>query len=574
MRLPIPFAAVASDLETGTPVLLERGDIAEAVRASMSIPGAFTPVDWNGRIVVDGGVTMNVPVEVVRNMGADIVIAVDISDQLVPRESITSTFDILDQLTTMLTRSNMGPQLANADLVLSPDMRGYGLLDFQKAKEIVKAGVAEAEAKKQQLAKFAIAPQENAALVSSRRSPRSRNIEINEIRIEGQVDERRPHHPQSLETRPGSSLDLAVLQRDIERLYGWGDFSGISFGLARKGSGHALILHVQEKPWGPDYIRTGLTLSSVNRDNDVSLLLNYTKRWINERGMEWRNDLAIGSRWAFETELYQPRKLERGGFMAIGASFQESAFSFYVDSDEPVAEYLVRRSRLFADLGAGLGSVGEVRVGAFHRWTDATRQIGIEQFPDHHSNEAGLSGSLKLDTRDNPFIPLDGQLLDLDVVAPLNALGAGKNSLTARFGHSAYKSRGRHSGLLGLRLQDTFGGTPEIADVALLGGLFNLGGYPPQRLSGEASVVGACGYYFRVAQLSGIGKGVYAGVIGEAGDVYPSLADFDAGSLRLSITTLLAVNTNFGPIFLAASEGEGSGVQYYVTVGRGFSRRW
>src|SRR5262249_55662017 len=140
-KLPIPYAAVATDLETGDPFVIRKGDLVEAVRASMSIPGAFTPVNWeDGKILVDRGVTMNVPVSVVRQMGADIVIAVDIASPLGKRETLQTTLGVVGQLSSFLTRKNMEPQLASADLVLSPDITGFDTFSFSKAAEIVKRG--------------------------------------------------------------------------------------------------------------------------------------------------------------------------------------------------------------------------------------------------------------------------------------------------------------------------------------------------------------------------------------------------------------------------------------------------
>jgi NTE family protein len=568
-KLPIPFAAVATDLETGEPAVLTSGDLAEAVRASMSIPGAFTPVHWNGKILVDGGVVMNIPVDVVRKMGADIVIAVDIASPLSKREDLGSTLGVLGQLSSFLTRGNMGPQLAKADLVLSPDVQGYGLYEFKKAPEIAKKGADEAIAKRAELAKYAIDPAEHKALVDSRHVPRTRNVMIDDIKVEGIgfVDE--AFIEGQMKTKPGEPLDLDKLQKDVEWMYGWGDFVGIHAGLEEVDGKHTLLMRVEEKSWGPSYFRTGITLETRYNKPTVSLLFNFTKRWLNERGAEWRSDLEFGRDWGLGTELYQPRGYDKVGFFAGGIAYRRRSLRLF-DGPSALADYDIRQFVVRADGGVQLRTAGEFRLGLFQRWNDAKIEVGLPNYPTVHNSEAGVRAGLNLNTTDEPFFPSHGVRLGFEALAPLEALGAERDYLAASLSSAFFGSYGRHVFTAGIGAHDVSGASVPVYDQALLGGLGNLGGYAYGELLGNASTIVSVGYRNRLTKIPGLSKGIYAGVIAEAGDVYASLSDVKFGDMRTSVTLYIGMDTSYGPLILGAGKASNHEAQWYMQIGRSF----
>lgn len=570
-RLPIPYAAVAADLETGDPVVLASGDLAEAVRASMSIPGAFTPVDWEGKILVDGGVTMNVPVDVVRAMGADIVIAVDIASPLAGREKLNSTMGVLGQLSGFLTRKNMEAQLAKADVVLSPDITGYDTFDFGKAAEIVKLGDVEAIARKDLYAKYAVDPETHDAMIRKQRVPRARNVVIDEIRVEGLhfVDERFVRG--QMKTAAGESLDLAKLQKDIEWMYGWGDFIGIHAGLETTSGKSILVIRVQEKPWGPAYLRTGIGMETRYNNPGVFLLFNYTRRWLNPRGAEWRNDIEFGTDWGIATEFYQPRGYDKVGFLAPGADYRRMSLRLF-EADQATGEYDVRQFTVRVDGGTQLRTAGEARLGFYQRWTDSTVEVGTAEPAELDASEGGLHGHLRLNTTNAPFFPVRGVRLEFDAIAPLDALGADSQYIATDLKSKLFSSFGRHVLSGGLNLHETFSDDAPIYDQAILGGLGNLGGYAYGELTGQAAALISLGYRNRVTRIPGLSDGVYAGLVAEIGDVYESLSDVEFGDMRKSMSLYLGMDTSYGPLIVgfAKSRDKERDGQYYVQIGRSF----
>ena len=569
-KLPIPYTAVATDLETGDPFVLAKGDLAEAVRASMSIPGAFTPVQWeDGKILVDGGVTMNVPVTVVRAMGADVVIAVDIASGLSKREELNSTRGVLGQLSSFLTRKNMEKQLADADVVLSPKIEGFGVFDFGKSAEIVKLGDTEAIAKKDLLVKYAIDPAEHAALVQKRHVPRVRNVRVDDIRVEGLHFVEEQFIRDQMKTKPGEMLDMEKLRKDVEWLYGWGDFIGIHAGLDTTGGRETLVVRVEEKPWGPNYLRTGIGLETRYNNPSVFLLFNYTRRWVNERGAEWRNDIEFGSNWGIESEWYQPRGYDKIGFFSGSASYKRNSFRVF-DGNQAVGEYDVRQFIIRAEGGTQLRTAGEVRFGVFQRWDDAQVEIGLPGFPQTRTNEGGLRASLVVNTQDQPFFPVRGTRGEFELLAPVTWLGADHQYVVANLQGTLFQSVGRHVFSGGLAVHDTFAGTAPAYDEILLGGLGNLSGYAYGQLIGQAGTVVSLGYRNRVTRIPGLSDGVYVGVLAEAGNVYETLSDLDVGHMKTSALVYFGLNTSYGPLLLGAAKSSGVDTQWYIQIGRSF----
>src|SRR5688572_4972346 len=159
-EFPIPYRAVAADIETGEPFVIDHGDLARAMRASMSIPGAFAPVEIDGHLLVDGGVADNMPVDLARSLGADVVIAVDVSSPMRTRDQLGNVFGIVGQLTSMLSRLNVEEQIPRADVLLVPELGELDGGDYTKAREFVAVGEAAARRHAAELARYSVSEAE------------------------------------------------------------------------------------------------------------------------------------------------------------------------------------------------------------------------------------------------------------------------------------------------------------------------------------------------------------------------------------------------------------------------------
>src|SRR5436309_3381855 len=248
-RLPIPFRAVATDLADGSMVVLSRGDLADALRASMSLPSTLAPAEIGGRHLVDGGLVRNLPVDVARDAGADLVIAVDVSTPFDPVESLKTLADVTRQVADMLTQDNITKQAVSADVLIRPDLAAVSATDFAAGAEALRRGEEATRAQADVLRRYSLPPDAfEAHLREVRGAPAALPTRIDSVRIEGASRVDRRIVERRIRTRSGSTLDLGLLQADLSRLYGLGDFEKVDYRLSRTDGGADLLIHVEEKP--------------------------------------------------------------------------------------------------------------------------------------------------------------------------------------------------------------------------------------------------------------------------------------------------------------------------------------
>ena len=321
-QLPIPFRAIATDMVTGREVVFDRGPIYQAMRASMSVPGMFSPAEIDGRILGDGGLVNNLPVDVVRAMGADIVIAVNIGTPLMSRDQLSSVLGYTAQMVNILTEQNVRAQLAllrPGDILISPDLGDLTFVDFGKSAQFIALGEKAAEGMRERLATLSESATtyvtfQSSLLVPVETSPKTLDF----VRIEGTHFANPKVLEDQMQTQPGEPFSLSVLEKDLSRLYGRGDFEQIDYHLMQEQNRQGLVVDVTEKSWGPNYLRFGLALNSdLQGDTAFNFLVGHKRTWINSLGAEWINEVTLGTVNRYATEFYQPLTL--GNFLFASA---------------------------------------------------------------------------------------------------------------------------------------------------------------------------------------------------------------------------------------------------------------
>ncbi len=569
-ELPIPFKAVAVDLETGERVLLDRGSLPKAIRASMSIPGVLSPVELDGRLLVDGGIVANLPIDVVREMGADIVIAVNIADRLAGREDLGSMFEVTSQSIIISSAQSVAALLPEADLVLAPDVTGRGGLDFSDVVEIIDEGEKEARRRSDLLADFALSEAQYARHLEHKRRPVTAPRVVSSIEFRGleRVDERIVRRV--MKTRPGGPLDLEVLRRDLGRIYGLGDFEVVDFGVLPGAGDLVVVVEVKEKRGGPFFFRNALNLDLDEDQNaSASVLLNLTAIRLNAWGLEWRTDVKVGSQQQLESELYQPLGLDGRWFVAAGVSQQRDVFTLFAAESEQVATVGA------LDLGLALGTSGEIRLGAFRERREQRLTTGSDGDDLESTVElGGWQASLAVDRLDSIYFPRSGQLAALVVVSSRPDMGADDRFDLAGLNHVGVWSSGRHTLLSWLELGTSLGDIQPTYAFFGGGGLFSFSGYRPGELFGASFAVLRSTYLYRLGTLPPIlGKGLYLGGWLESGNYWPSRDAASLDDLRYSATLALGAETVIGPAYLAVGFAEEGRSQIYLSIGPSLSTR-
>ena len=564
--LPTPFRCVATDIQTGEMVVLDGGSLAMALRASMAIPTVFSPVTYDGRLLVDGGLTRNLPIDVVREMGADVVIAVDLGAPL-EDEEVETLMQILSQTMRLLTRVNVEDQLPSADIVLNPAVARFGTMDFARIDQIVRLGEDEARSRADDLAELSLDPEAYARHLAARPQARHPATAIGSVRFEGneRVDDRIIGRLLGVEA--GDPLDLDSISDDLGRIYGLGDFESASFVLEGSETEPDLELRLVEKSWGPNYVHFGFELQAdFSGDTSVGLLVNVTPTRLNKLGGEWRNDLEIGTDSRLFSEFYQPLDFSGRWFLSPRISYEIDRVPFFEDGRE-VAQLKGRSALVGFDLGHQFSKFGEVRIGVQRGRLDVSVDSGV--LPDEAAQTL-LGDDIDLgefrfraavDRLDSVTFPKRGGALKVEALVSSESLGADEE-------FTRWEARGAVFGTLARRhtlFGTVQGGWSPGSDLPLyreffVGGLFSLSGFSRFELRGQSFGVARAGYYREISAI-------HVGAFLEAGNVWTSSEDADFDSLLGTGTLFLGKQTALGPLYLAYGLAEGGSDSFYLALG-------
>lgn len=569
-QFPIPFRTVATDIETGERVVLDYGDLVDSILASMTVPGVFAPVAIGGRLLVDGGIVDNLPVDLVREEGADIVIAVDVGTPLADRRKLRSMFAVLSQTMTFLTRKNSNVSAQSADLVIAPELGGIGASDFPATAAAIARGRSAALAMKETLSRYALSDEDWEAYLAKRGAP-GPTRRIAEIRVAGnrRVDPRMILG--RMRVKPGDTLDPVSLRADLVSVFGLDAFARVGMDVDDGPAGAILVVRVEEKDWGPTYVRFGLdTVDDLEGDARYAVRASFTRTLMNRKGLEWRNDIQLGSVQVGRSELYQPIDFRGRFFFVPWVQMQREQQPLY-EGGRKVAAYDVRTSGFGVDGGIQFGSLGELRVGALRSHVTADVDTGDAALPSFDVDAGQYRLRLAISTLDRPAIPTHGGEMRAGADFSRGELGAETDYDRAFAGASRFFGSGRHTGLVVVDFGTNLGSTIPVYDEFTLGGLFSLGGYAEGEFRGQCFAAWKTGYYYRLAKLpAGFGQGVYVGGILESGNAWASTSDISLSDMHYGFTAVVGADTIIGPAFLAVAWGEGGRTRLYLTVGRTF----
>jgi NTE family protein len=569
-KLPIPFEAMATDIETGESVVLSKGSVSEAMRASMAVPGAIAPVEIDGRLLVDGGIANNLPIDEARKLCGDVIIAVNISTPPLKRKDLTSGLAVAAQLVNFLGKQTVDDQLrrmTSRDVLIEPDLGDIKAGSFERSTDAIRLGEEATRRLASSLSRYSIPADQYAAHRAKQVADRVALGTVDEIRFEG-LARTNPEVLRGLvETRPGEPVTEEKIGADLRRIYGRGDFESVDYRIEGD-SPRAVVITPKEKLWGPDYVRFGLGLESDFRgESAFNLLGQYRRTWINHLGAEWLTEAQVGQNTYLFTEFFQPLH-ERGVWFASAYGSVGQWTRNVFDGEDKIAEYVVGNGRIGVDLGANLGTYGSLRAGPVWSRVNARVDTGDPVLPSLHQVTAGGRVALTIDQFDHAWFPQDGYQFVATYYGATKALGSAQNyqriEATARFA----KSWGPHS--LNVAVA---GGTDFHTDMPAyesfsLGGPLRLSGFRINQFSGREYAFGRLMYYRRILPLPEIlGSGVYAGASAEVGragdrvDGLPSSGTLYSGSLFLGAETFA------GPAFLGVGFGTGGSWGLYLLLG-------
>ena len=572
-ELPIPFRAVATDLVTGEPVVLSRGELWQALRASMSVPVALAPVRLDGRILIDGGLTDNLPLDVARSMGADVAIVVDLGSPRLTEQELGTLlgvsrriFDILIEQSEKRSLQLLHPD----DILIRPELGDFSSADFDHWSAPIPLGEAAARAVSDRLARLSLPADEYVALTARRHTvARVDARPIAEVRLPP-LERVNPDVVRAeLKTRAGQQPDPVRQEADVRRLYASGDFERVGYGLLDDAGRRVAAIDVVEKSWGPNFIKLGLEGGyDLRGESRFEALGAYRRTWIDSLGAEWRTDLQLGRQDRLSTELYQPLDIERIFFVAPYAELDRDVDDVFANGPR-VARYVLYEGLTGVDVGSRVGRAAELRTGV---------QIGqirqrLDQGPRSLApgpDRVGVGAwhvRLQADEYDRVVAPRSGFQASAGLFASRVALG----------GESAY-SRWDASGSVAASLGDstldlgaTFKGRfgpndlPRY-DVFQWGGFLQQSGYRIGSLNGQSLQFARAIYRYKLAPLPFL-NGLYAGLSLEAGRLgRPIVPGNPTGTLK-SASAFFLLDSPIGPLYLAYGRSRDGNSSLYLYLG-------
>ena len=573
-RLPIPYRAVATDLKSGEPYVIKDGRLSRAMRASMAVPGAFTPVDIDGHILIDGGVVDNLPVDVAKAMGADIIIAVDVESSLdkVDEEGLKTLKGILARTYAVAQRPRAMEMFRRADVGIQPDLVGFTAVQFARVAEIIPRGEAMARTKIAELSRYRVSDGEYAAFLAQQRCANPASIPVGAVTVTGNRRVSEAVVRGRIHSRPGTLFDQQAANLDLMRIYGIGEFEQVLCRVnpAPDGS-NTLDYAITEKAWGPTYFRYGLKLkSNFEKDAEWAMLLNLTQMSVNSLGAEWRNELEIGSAQDVLSEFYQPLD-PRGFLFAAPVANYHSELQDVYDGDRRIAVYDVTQFSGSFDLGLQLRDYAELRAGPFMGRARASVDTGAADLPEADDDLAGWDASLTVDRQDRTIFARQGYIFTVAGQFARESLGGDRDYDKVRAGYRGCKSVGAHTFTLGMQYGTSLDSDLPAYAQFRLGGPFGFAGLADGQFRGSELGVASLGYRYRLVTLpSSLGRGVYAVTRLDNGNVWQEGEHIDPSDARVGGALGLGADTAMGVMYLGYGRADGSYDCWYFSLGTAF----
>ncbi len=570
-HLPIPYRAIATDMVSGNMIVLRDGDLATAMRASMAIPGAFAPVLAKNMILSDGGLVRNIPIDVARELCADVVIVANLVEPAANPQKLRSATQLLSRSMDVMIMANETLQLQSlrpGDVLIDIDMGSIGTSDFERVPETIPLGEAATQARVGALSRYAVSKQDYAAWRTAVTESQQFEVKLAEVRFEGLQRVNPEFLSQMNELKVGDSVNAEAISRQAQKLAALQDLDTVGYRLEGNPQATTLTWLPREKNWGPDYLKVDFgAYASEAGDLEFNLYGRHTRTWLNSLGAEWRNEVQVGGQTLFATSLFQPLDQGHRFFVEPQVRYSRSLEDLFLDG-ERIARYEFQDAVGIFDLGLNIGHYAQTRIGYAYDHRRINVDIGSPVMPEDSRVDAGLLIAAEYDSRDTAFSPTRGMAASLEYMRSDSSLGAERDWERIELGLGVAVPLRR-----------------DVLWVTLAGGSDLSGDLPPDRafaLGGPGSFPGlelgeirvdgywtmSTSYLWKVKDMLPVRNlALYMGIGLTGGAVYDSIEDgrsqdLYGGSIFLTGRTLI------GPLTLGIGATSADSWSLWLSVGR------
>ena len=575
-QLPVPFRAVATDMEKGEPVVLDSGSLALAMRTSMSIPGLFPPVINDGRTLVDGGSVANLPVGIAISLGAKRIIAVDISSPLNSSgkklENFWEVFNRMNSLLTVNNRTVDVSRLRQDDLLIRPDLGDIGFMDFDRATETVAIGEETARAAADQLKTFvASEPDWQTYIASQRRSP-SDTIRVDRVRLDHVGSFKNSSAKYVWQLKPPLDLEPEDLRRNIMRLFHLRHSGIIGFHIDEVDGVYELSIETPPPPYGRHSFQIGLGFfDDFDGNSEYSISARHQMLPANRMNGEWMTIFEIGSSPRLYSEFYQPFGETLLWFVSPSLDIFRRRQDIWSEG-EPFATYRLNRREIRMAGGRVLNNHSEIRLSAFYANNSLDLIVGDPYYPDLEESQAGFDLNFRRDTENSVLFPRSGGQASLTLGRTLEEMGSDNEVTTFSLNAAQAWSFGEFTLAPYVEYGENQDPANSFADLFFLGGPGRLSGLGGAELYGDKIALGRLQAYRRLKNIviAGIAIRLYAGVSLEAGNTFTFEQSVSLNEFLYGGTVFIGAETPIGPLYIGYGYTEGNRTRWYLAIGDHF----
>jgi NTE family protein len=570
--LPIPFACVATDLVSGKPHVFRDGSLSLAMRSTMSLPGIFTPVRSGKRLYADGFLLDNLPIDVGKEMGADIVLGVHLETAPMDPNTNLSSFGVLGQAISVMSAVNVARSMEQADLLIVVPLQKYTSLDYNKADAIIKLGYDAAAAKASVLSAFSVSEAEWEDYLS-KRNARRRTVPIPKfVEVTGTSPEMAKAMEKQMSALVGKPVEPKKIDQDMMTIVGMGRFSTATYSMTEKNGEQGLQIQAEQKTYAPPIVRPLIVIDGSEYNNVLfSIGARITFMDVGSYRSELRNDIILGSQYELASEYYHPFTTTSNWFIAPRLGVNSQQFNIY-SSNTQIASYRIRQALGGLDTGYAFGRTGEFRLGYEGGYEKATPVIGnVPIVPTTSGTTGDARIQYQLNTLDDPVIPRSGtSLLMYTKGFNTNPAAPGPFPLTEIQAESFFRLNAPSSVYIAAAGGSSYGYKTGIPTFSL-GGARQLVAWGTNELLTDQYFLGQLGYIRELAKLPPfLGSSVnFLGVL-ELGKTYKLPNGPSPPNLPMDVAAGLLVNTIFGPVLVAGSVGDYGHARFYFQIGHVF----
>ncbi len=582
--LAIPYRAVATDLETSLPVVISHGSMVKAMQASATVPGALQPAQIEGKLLVDGGIANNMPVDVVKAMGADIIIAVDIGSPLVKKDKLDSTIAVLDQLSNFLTNASTAKQkelLTDKDVLIRPAIDALSTTDFTIMPLALTLGKEAANGQLYKLSSMSVSPEEYAAYVEAKKAKGKLLMAdvrhpINEIVFENQSKVSLNLLTETLDIKPGQAVSKDELNEALKRIYSLNKFERVDAEFVEGEDGRILTVTTKAKSWGPNYFQLGFNWEDdFNSESAISFDMAYTMTDLTFNGGEWRNEVKLGIEKLFATEFYQPLDRDQQFFSRARYQYDTRDWDLY-DNNSRILTFDKKTHTIELGIGYNYTLQGMIELGLVAEKGSIVNDVWLTQDLDFSSY--GAYFRFGYDSLDSISFPTSGNRVTLNVYVRNedfnDSIDDNQNQFSVQI-EADWKgalSVGNHAFVGKASIATNNNDGVNTLHLSELGGFLNLSGYHKDSIMGAHKVFGAFIYQYDLGRdaLGMTDYPLYLGWSLEAGNVWDERTDVTLTDLIYASSLYIGTDTSMGPAALGFGITDLGDKSFYLFVGKNF----